>query len=118
MLKHYIEYSFPGSFMSNHKVEELQARIAPDVLPENCFAYQFFDRTEVTEDGETLTGPRKNTSPMYYLGETLTLEDVKALPGDTQILQSNMRCNGWDTVVRTVCGNFQPLREGDVVIAA
>ena len=117
MLKHYIEYSFPGSFMSNLSVKELQARVVPDVLPDNCFAYRFFDKTEVAEDGEILTGPRKNESPMYYLGESLTIEDVQALPGDHEILQSNMRCNGWDNVVRTVCGNFQPLRDGDVVIA-
>ena len=117
MLKHYIEYNFPGSFMSNLSVKEVQERIAPDGLPANCFGYQFFDRTEVMQDGEILLGSRKNESPMHYIGEVMTIDDVKALPGDTQILQSNMRCNDWDTVVRTIAGNFQPLRNGDVVIA-
>jgi hypothetical protein len=47
------------------------------------------------------------------------LDQVKVLEPakNYSILVSNMECNKWDRVVRTVCGNFQPLNEGDKVIS-
>lgn len=52
-----------------------------------------------------------------YVGELLTNVEVAALPGNHETLLSNMRSNGWDTVVRTRVGNFQPFQENDVVIS-
>ena len=54
-----------------------------------------------------------------YRGEVLTAADVEALDDgqDYSILLSNMRGNGWERIVRTNRGNFQPVEAHDVVIA-
>lgn len=52
-----------------------------------------------------------------YVGEELTEEDVKRLDGDHSILLANMRGNGWERIVRTRQGNFQPVERGDVVLS-
>lgn len=64
-------------------------------------------------------GKPKDYDPMTYFGEVLTLDQVKALEPakNYDILVSNMECNKWDRVVRTVRGNFQPLNEGDKVVS-
>jgi hypothetical protein len=51
-----------------------------------------------------------------YVGEEFTAEQVEQLPGDHRTLLANMRGNGWDRVVRTRRGNWQPVESGDVVI--
>lgn len=53
-----------------------------------------------------------------YVGERFTADDVAALPGDHAILLSNMRANDWPVVVRTRCGNWQPIEGDDVVLSA
>lgn len=69
-------------------------------------------------DGETLYGERKNYSGMTYYGKILTLDDVKALEpkGHHMLLLIQMEINKYDKVVRTICGNFQPLDKNDVVV--
>ncbi|MDB5937479.1 MAG: hypothetical protein JWQ01_4823 [Massilia sp.] len=122
MLKQYIEWYYPGSFVSETSSTLVSDRSAPAVIPERAYAYRFFARTEVVEDGEKLVGANRDYSPMTYFGEVLTLDQVKALPelrhGEYRVLISNMECNGWKSVARTVQGNFQPLNEGDTVRAA
>lgn len=118
MLKHYVEFSFPGAFFSEYSVKEVAER-NPELItvPEGAFAYRFFDRIETVVDGETLTGERKNFSPFTYFGTAYTLEEVKAQFPEYTILISNMECNGWNRVVKTLRGNWQPLGEGDTVIS-
>jgi hypothetical protein len=55
-----------------------------------------------------------------YVGEALTADDIERLDDghDYSILLSNMRGNGWEQVVRTRRGNFQPIEPGDVVVPA
>jgi hypothetical protein len=55
-----------------------------------------------------------------YVGEALTAEDIEQLDDgeDYSILLSNMRGNGWERVVRTRRGNFQPVEPVDHVVAA
>jgi hypothetical protein len=118
MLKQYVEFFYPGSFVSESSVQEVADRNPPAELPKGAYGYRFFSRSEVTQDGETLRGQPKDHGPMTYCGEAMTLEDVKALTpaGDYRILVSNMECNGWDRVVRTIRGQFMPLNDGDVVL--
>lgn len=116
MKKTYIEFFFPGPFVSESETKEVADRSAPRDVPRGAYGYRFFSRTEVECDGETLRGQATDTSGMHYYGEILTIDDVEKIAG-TGILQSNMRCNRWDKVVRTVRGNFQPLTGDDVVIA-
>ncbi len=118
MLKQYIEYFYPGSFVSESSAQEVADRTTPGELPKGAYGYRFFARSEVTQDGETLRGQQKDHSPMTYFGEVMTLDEVKALTpfSDYRILVSNMECNRWDRVVRTIRGQFMPLNAGDSVV--
>lgn len=117
MLKHYVQFSYPGAFFSEHSTEEIAERNAELVkVPEGAFAYQFYDREEVEVDGETLRGECKNYSGFTYFGKAYTLEEVKSEFPQYTTLISNMECNGWNKVVRTRRGNWQPIEEGDIVI--
>lgn len=118
-LKQYIEFFYPGLFVSESSEQEVADRTPPVELPKGAYGYRFFARSEVTHDGETLRGQPKDYSGMTYYGEVMTLEEVKALTpsGDYRILVSNMECNGWGRVVRTVRGQFMPLNDGDSVVA-
>ena len=65
MLKHYVEFSYPGAFFSEYSSEEIAERKAELVkVPEGAFAYRFYDREEGEVDGETLCGERKNYSSL------------------------------------------------------
>ena len=120
MLKHYVEFLYPGLFCSEASVEEIAERDVNKVeLPDNCFGFCFFDRTVTVIDGQTLTGDRKNVSGWYYQGETMTLEQVKAVFGNDsnyRILISNMESNGYNAVVRTKFDQFMPLEDNDTVL--
>ena len=120
MLKQYIEFFYPGSFVSESSTQEVADRTPPAELPKGAYGYRFFARSEVTQDGETLRGQPKDHSSMTYYGEAMTLEEVKALTpsSDYRILVSNMKCNGWGRVVRTIRGQFMPLNDGDVVVTS
>jgi hypothetical protein len=53
-----------------------------------------------------------------YVGEVLSVSDIENMEDTAlySILLSNMRGNGWERVVRTRLGNFQPLEPDDVVV--
>lgn len=61
-------------------------------------------------------------TPSYriYVGEQVTVADIESWPDaeDYRILLSNMRGNGWDPIVRTRRGNFQPINPEDVVVSS
>lgn len=118
MNKTYVEFLLPGSFFPEAITREVADRSPPQDIPRNTFGYSFFSRTVMQQDGETLIGPVRERSPTTYFGEVMAVEQVEALPGDHEILLSNMRINGWSRVVRTTLGNFRPLEKGDSVIAA
>lgn len=117
MLKHFVEFSYPGIFFSEYSHEEIAER-KPELVtvPKEAFAYRFFDQVQTVVDGEPLTGERKNYSRYTYFGKVYTLEEVKKEFPEYTTLISNMECNGWNRVVRTRKGNWQPLEEGDTVI--
>lgn len=117
MLKHYVQFSYPGVIVNEYEVKEVEKRDAALItVPAGACAYRFFDRTEIILNGEKLVGEPKNFSPLTYLGKAYTLKQVKAEFPESKMLISNMECNGFKRVVRTRCGNWQPLSEDDVVI--
>jgi hypothetical protein len=118
MLKHYVEFYYPGSFFPETEIREIASRKTKVAAPENCYGYRLFDREEVMQGKERLAGNAKNFSGMTFFGQTMTVADVAKLAGDHSILISNMRCNKWKKVVKTRRGNFQPVQKGDTVIAA
>lgn len=116
MIVKYVLFKFPGSFFSEEFVVRLGEQEREVPVPEGCFGYQTYKRRELMEGGQLLAGSPWDHSPMTYFGEALTLDQVRALPGDHRILVSNMEGNRYASVVRTVRGNWQPLEKGDVVL--
>lgn len=117
MLVHYIEFSLPGFFFSEHEIHKVAER-NPELIkvPEDAFAYRFFDRNETVLNGENLYGERQNYSPYTYFGTAYTLEEVQTLFPNEKSLISNMKYNNIKQVVKTRTGNWQPLKEEDIVI--
>lgn len=109
MLKHYVEFLYPGLIVSESEEREVPSRDYKDLkkIPKNCFGFRFFDRVENTVDDEILYGQNKNYSKMYYpKANKYSLSEVKEQFPDHNILISNMKNNGWKYVVRTRHGNF------------
>lgn len=114
MNNHYIEYLFPGSFLSESAAKPVLEPVFDGAWPDRAFAYRFFVRAEMECDGEVLRGTARDHTGWTYRGRVLTLNDIP----DTQenrILRSNMQINGWSRVVRTVFGRCFPLDEDDTV---
>jgi hypothetical protein len=122
MLKHYVEYLYPGFVMCETSTREIPERTVDACLPlpRGAFGLRFFSRQESEIEGELLIGNRKDLSPCTFFGRALTLEEVKAgaIPGDNHILIQNMQGNKFNRVCQTIRGNVVPLREGDTVIPA
>jgi len=117
MVKQYVEFLYPGALVSETEVKEVKDRDPSRLeVPEGCFGYRFFDRQEAVVDGETLVGQPRNYSGMTYFGQAMTLAEVKREMPDALTLISNMEGNGWERVVKTRRGNFQPLELEDRVI--
>ena len=117
MYKTYVVFKLPGSFIAEQTEREVQDRSFPTDVPKNCFGFYFYDIYEATgPKGELISGTRQNVSAMTYFGEEFTLERVKRECPNSKVLISNMECNGWNRVVCTRLGNWQPLEDGDRVI--
>jgi hypothetical protein len=117
----YVAYLHPGSFLLEESVKPVDARNPQQQAndaPESAFAFFYFDivSATVSVQGEPIgtSSDRLNISKTYYIdAKLLTSDEVAALPGDHNILLSNMRCNGWDPIVLCRTGNFQPFAEND-----
>lgn len=117
-LKHYVEFLYPGALFSETSVEEVAERDPRKVqAPRECFGYKFFDRLEVRVGDETLIGESKNHSGTFYFGRVMTLEDVKREMPEADILIRNMKGNGYDRIVKTRRGNFQPFTKKDKIVS-
>jgi hypothetical protein len=119
MIKHYVEFLYPGILVSETSSREVKKREQPRQIPRNCFGYRFFDRREAVVDGEKLVGKPHKFSGNFYFGEAMTLADVKKLqPRDNyKILIGNMESNGYKRVVKTEFGQFMPIEKGDKVLS-
>jgi len=117
MLKHYVEYFYPGSFMSESSIEEIPCRGIHHKRKDRAFGYREFSREEITAGTEVLKGEKKDFSGMTYWGKAYSQSQIEALHDPSlSILLGNMKCNRWDRAVKTVLGNWQPLDDRDHVI--
>jgi len=127
---------YPGSFFSEEgasvRIDNpgTETAIAPFKDSDTWFAItvteSWWQRWE-SEEGDVEWRPCKPTlatpvkQHVIYRGEVLTADDITRMAVDDgpdySILLANMRGNGWDRVVRTNRGNFQPVEPGDVVLA-
>ena len=121
----YVRSLSPGAFFPEDEAQVVSERDPATFArqaPASVFAFSFYDvaSLDVDIDGQpvTLRSRAFGESGLYYIdAESLTAGDVEAMPGDHSILLSNMRGNGWATVLRCRTGNFQLLKDGDVVIS-
>ena len=107
-IKKFVTFYYPGSFMSEETTTEITNRSDIEV-PDYSFGYRFYD---------TIGGEIVNKTGMYYFGESFSTKDIEALntDGKLNILLDNMKCNNWNTVVKTRANNYQPLLKGDVIV--
>lgn len=118
MIKHYVQFLFAGTFLAEFEELEVTER-NPNLfeVPKGCYGYRFFDRQEVTtDDGEVLTGQKRNYSPITYFGELFTLDKIKNQYPEQRILIDNVKRFNSGKAVLTTKGNWQEYREGDIVI--
>lgn len=121
----YARSLYPGAFFPEDETQEVSERDPAAFArnaPAGVFAFSFYDVASLDADIDgqpvTLRSRAFRESGLYYIdAEPLTVADIEALPGDRSVLLSNMRGNGWATVLRCRTGNFRPLEDGDVVIS-
>lgn len=118
MLKHYVEFMYPGILFSETSETPVKRRDSALVKkPNMSYGFRFFDREETKKNGEILIGRNKNYSSVYFFGgEVYTLARVKAELPNKDILISNMESNGYKRVVKTRFGQFLPLEKRDRVL--
>ncbi len=113
----YIEFLFPGSFVSESSVKEVANRSVPKKIPKGAFAYSFYDMEKTIVGEEEFWGKTKNHSGKYYPeAEIFNLKQVKANFPESTIIISNMECNKWKYIVKTRRGNFQPFEKEDKIV--
>jgi hypothetical protein len=119
-------FYYPGSFFAEdvtRTISEPTLAAAVEAQPNDGWFAVEVKRTPVktfrSDDGEERVLPDGKAVKVakWYVGTAYTAEQVEALDGDHKILVSNMRGNGWATVCRTRRGNWQPVEEGDEVLA-
>ena len=123
--KYYAEFLFPGLLFSESEHIELKSHNPNEALkkmPESAFAFELYDietRQGILENGEHIKNDKTvNQSGRFYPGGVLlTLEEIKSMDDKNHnILISNMEGNGWNTVVKTRAGNYQPIEKHDVIL--
>ena len=117
MLKHFVQFAFPGIFDTEYVNEKIAERDPELVtIPRGAFGYRFFDQEKTVIDGELLLGKPKNYSSFTYFGKVYTLEEVKEKYPEYTSLIRNMEDKGSNRVVCTIRGNWQILEKADIVI--
>ena len=118
--KTYVEFYFPGTLLSETDVRAVRSRDPSKVkAPSTCFGFRFFNVQETrASNGEVLNGRPKNYSGMHYFGKVKTLAEIKRESPDLTTLIGNMEGNGYDRVVLTRRGNYQPFTGKDVIIGS
>ena len=119
MLKHYVEFLYPGVLMSESSIREVKTKAYKKLqrIPKTCFGFRFFDRQELKSNGEILKGKEKNWSGTYYFGKIYTANQVKNTFPSERILVRNIERNSpTSRGIKTRWGNWQMFERGDKVI--
>lgn len=124
--KHFVKFLSPGTFVHEETTKPIDSwcidtavEMARGIVERHNakpFAFSFVTRSRGKDDFNSKETKR---SGRYYLGgRVLSLDGVKREMPEEEILQANMRCNGWDKIVVNdnswrIC---QPLWKDDVVL--
>lgn len=124
--KHFVTFYSPGTFFAEDTTLPIDSwdvdaakEMASKVVERynaTPYAFQFSTRTRNDDQLDSVESKRSTT---YHLGGSLMdIEAVKQLIPDSSILQSNMRCNGWNQVVLNDNSwrSVQPFKDGDVLL--
>lgn len=104
MQKHFVTFYSPGTFVSETTTKEIDAwsvdlvvRMAKEIVERHrATPYGFKFKTQESDGWEPKT---VKESGMYFLGgKLLILDDIPDV-SENRILRSNMRNNGYDTVI-------------------
>jgi hypothetical protein len=118
---------YPGSFFPEHgrpisiiNAEPETALKAAETVEGVWFALEVrTTRQKLWTDGDGgemwMPVSGNLTSYRIYAGEEIAADQL--IGDEFDILRSNMRSNGWNTVVRTRRGNYQPIKANDVVVS-
>lgn len=117
MLKHYVEFLYPGILFGESSIREVDNRNPYSVtIPDEAYGFRFLDKEEIAIDDEILKGKNKNVSGWYYQGRKMSIEDVKREMPNKNILIDNMISNRYGFIVFTKFGQAFPLEDNDTVL--
>jgi hypothetical protein len=122
VIKRYVEFFYRGIIIDETTTHEVGHSDPNQItVPRGAFAFRFFNIVEmpaVGRKGVTLRSDGIDFSKKYYVGgRVMTLADVeREMPSDTGLIR-NMRNNGFERVIRTSQGNFQPFDKDCVLLS-
>lgn len=111
----YIELYICGLMNVETITKKVKNRNRPTDLSDEVIAYRFFERDEVVINNCLIAGENRNYSPMNYLGQEFSLNDLKNCP-NTAALQEKMKANNWKKVICTKLGRLQPINDEDMIV--
>ena len=114
----FVKFWHRGAFFDKDSDRTVGSRdIVALHIPDTAYAFEFYDRRVHDDHGVTLKSEPYNRSPRFFIGgRIMHAQEVEREIPDHIILLDNMRMNGWDYVIQTRSGHFQPYREGDIRI--
>ena len=119
MLKHFVEFWYPGMIFSDSSSREIESRDIESIeVPDNAYAFSLFDKEMIVQAGETLWGEPKNKSTTYYCGGVRkNYQTICKEMGSDSICARNMLCNDTDFVVETRFKQYMSLKTDDVILS-
>lgn len=127
MKKHFVTFFSPGTFVSEQSTKDIESwdvsvakKMAETIVERHNaipYGFQFTTRERTEDDFDSKEVDRSNTYFINCKIETITEIEERNDP-DENILRSNMRCNGYDSVAVTTKGwkGTYPIQKGDVVL--
>lgn len=119
MLKHYVEFAIHKDSREgdDYKVEEIKERkkINPNNAPKGTFGYRFFDALDTSAkygNVNPIERERINYTGWNYWGKMYTFDEVIHM---NTIVAIYMKNNHVNKAVKTICGNWKWLYEGQIV---
>lgn len=118
--KSYVEKIYRGLLFSESVIDEVESRDPLLVEDDGSMqGFRFYDQEKILYAGRTFVGDNSNFSPWYFLGDRLSIEEVKELSKHNKglnILVSNMEYNKIPYVCLTRVGSYLPMGEKDMTI--
>lgn len=101
---HYVVFWAPGSFVAEEWSRDVPSDDPRKVeWPGNAYAFRMFRREDVIDGDKKYRGQPEQLGPVYYHPDSAvqSLEEAQANPKASEVLISNMKCNGWKQIIWT-----------------